>query len=93
VKYTVNVTQTRNYLLHVRVANIGSGATFRVEVDGVDQTGPVSVPNTGAWDRWETIPVPLRNPLSQGQRVITLEMLTRNRENSGAGNYGYFSFQ
>ena len=32
--YTVNVTQTRTYNLTVRVANVGSGAKFRVDVDG-----------------------------------------------------------
>jgi phosphatidylserine/phosphatidylglycerophosphate/cardiolipin synthase-like enzyme len=93
LQYTVNVTQARAYALSVRVANLGSGATFRVEVDGVDVTGPVQVPNTGGWDLWQTLPVTLTAPLSQGQRVIRLVMLTRNGENSGVGNYGYLSFQ
>jgi hypothetical protein len=93
LQYTVNVTQARAYALSVRVANLGSGATFRVEVDGVDVTGPVQVPNTGGWDLWQTLPVTLTAPLSQGQRIIRLVLLTRNGENSGVGNYGYLSFQ
>ena len=30
LKYTVNATEARTYALHVRVANVGSGAAFRV---------------------------------------------------------------
>lgn len=93
LKYTVNVTVTRSYTLHMRVANLGSGATFRLEVDGIDMTGPVRLPNTGGWDTWQTITVPLQAPLSEGQRGIRLVMLTRNGENSGVGNYDYFSLQ
>jgi hypothetical protein len=92
LKYTVNVTETRNYTLHMRVANVGSGATVRIEVDGIDVTGPVAVPNTGGWDVWQTVSL-TGISLSQGQRIIRLVMLTANAENSGVGNYGYVSFQ
>ena len=92
LKYTVTVTQTRNYTLNVRVANVGSGAQFRVEVDGVDRTGSVSVPSTGGWDVWQTISLSGIG-LSQGQHVIRLVMVTRNFENSGVGNFSYLLFQ
>ena len=92
LKYTVIVTETRNYTLNARVANVGSGATFRVEVDGVDVTGPVSVPHTGGWELWQTVSL-TGIPLSQGQRVIRLVMVTRNAENNGVGNYSYLSFE
>jgi hypothetical protein len=92
LKYTVNVTQTRNYTLSVRLANIGTGATFRVEADGVDLTGPVSVPNTGGWDTWQTVTISGVG-LTQGQRVLRLVMLTRNAENSSVANFGYLRFQ
>jgi hypothetical protein len=91
LKYTVNVTQTRNYGLHVRVANVGSGARFRIEVDGVDLTGPVSVPDTGAWDAWQT--VSLSVPLMAGQHVLRLVMVASNGQNAGVGNYGYLWFE
>jgi HKD family nuclease len=91
LKYTVNVTQTRDYTLKVRVANMGSGAKFRVEVDGVDRTGPVAVPSTGAWDVWQTVPVSI--PLTQGLRVIRVVMVASNAQNAGVGNYGFFSFE
>jgi hypothetical protein len=92
LKYTVYATATRTYTLDMRVANVGSGAKFRIEVDGVDATGPVSVPNTGGWDVWQTISLS-GITLSQGQHIIRLVMVTRNAENSGVGNFGYFSFE
>jgi hypothetical protein len=92
LQYTVDVTETRTYALHVRVANAGSGAAFRIEVDGADSTGAVSVPNTGGWDVWQTITLN-GIPLSQGTRFIRLVMVAPNAENSGVGNYGYVSFE
>lgn len=92
LNYTVSVTETRNYTLNVRVANEGTGATFRVEVDGVDRTGAIPVPDTGGWERWQTVSLS-GIPLTQGARVIRLVMVTRNAENAGVGNYSYLSFQ
>jgi hypothetical protein len=69
LKYTVNVAATATYTLETRVANIGTGATFHVEVDGVDRTGSIAVPDTGAWDAWQTITTP-GIPLTAGQRVL-----------------------
>jgi hypothetical protein len=92
LKYTVNATQTRNYTLNIRIANAGTGATFRVEVDGVDRTGAIAVPNTGDWDTWQTISIS-GIPLTQGQRVIRVVMLTANTQNNSVGNFGFFSFQ
>jgi hypothetical protein len=92
LKYSVNATEARTYALHVRVANVGSGAKFGIEVDGVDATGPVSVPETGGWDVWQTISLS-GITLSQGPHVIRLVMLTCNGQNSGVGNFGYFLFE
>jgi hypothetical protein len=71
---------------------VGSGARFRLEVDGVDVTGPVSVPNTGGWDVWQTHPV-AAIPLTQGPHVIRLVMTTKNVESAGVGNFGYLLFE
>ncbi|CAN5766562.1 hypothetical protein BH24ACI5_BH24ACI5_08860 [soil metagenome] len=92
VTYSVNVTESRNYALDARVANLGSGSSFRIEVDGVDRTGPILVPNTGGWDVWQTLSV-TGIPLTQGLRVIRVVMITRNAENSSVGNFGYFHFR
>ena len=92
MKYSVDVAQTRQYTLSVRVANVGTGAKFRVEVDGVDVTGPISVPDTGGWDVWNTVTVN-NVGLTQGLRVVRLVMVSSNAQNAGVGNYSWFSFQ
>ena len=40
---------TADYTLDARVASAGQGGVFHVEVDGIDATGPMVVPNTGGW--------------------------------------------
>ena len=55
--------------LETRLASLGAGGTFHVEVDGVDRTGPIPVPDTGAWDTWQTIGS-TAIPLTAGQRVL-----------------------
>jgi hypothetical protein len=44
--------------MEFRVAKDGTGGLFHVEIDGVNVTGSVTVPNSGGWQVWETIKVP-----------------------------------
>lgn len=73
LKYTVNVGAAGSYDIEVRVASWGAGGTFHIEVDGVDRTGPLTVPDTGGWQTWTTI----RRTgvsLAAGQHVLRLVM-------------------
>jgi len=55
LNYTVNVKTAGTYTLDVRVASLGTGGTFHLEVNGVNKTGAITVPNTGSWSTWKTI--------------------------------------
>ncbi len=55
LEYTVQTPSNGTYDLEVRVANAGTGATFRLLVDGRDATGPLAIPNTGAWTAYQTV--------------------------------------
>ena len=55
LEYTVEVANTGNYDLELRLAKDGDGGLFHIEMDDVDITGPIEVPNTGGWQIWETI--------------------------------------
>jgi len=55
LKYSVNVTAAGNYNLEFRVAASGAGGRFHLEVDGVDKTGALTIPNTGDWQTWTTV--------------------------------------
>jgi hypothetical protein len=55
LQYTADVRATGTYAVELRVASASTGGTLRVEVDGVDVTGTLVVPNTGDWQVWRTI--------------------------------------
>jgi hypothetical protein len=48
--YTVNVTQPGIYRIDMHVACKGPGGVFHIEFNGVDRTGPITVPDTGGWE-------------------------------------------
>jgi hypothetical protein len=66
--YTVVVKETGAYDLGLRVSTIGPAA-LHVEVDRKDVTGPLELPTTGGWDKWETVTRRQIN-LEAGSRVI-----------------------
>ena len=83
LKYTVNVTAAGTYTLDARVASSGAGGTFHVEVNGVDKTGPIAVPNTGGWQTWTTISKS-GIALAAGQQVVRVVMDTAGASGSVA---------
>jgi hypothetical protein len=91
LKYTVNVTTPGTYTFDARIASLGGGGTFHVEVDGVDRTGPMTVPNTGAWQTWQTISK-AGIALTAGTHVIRISLDTIG-PSGGVGNYNWFRFR
>lgn len=85
LEYTVNVTTAGTYNMSLRVAVNGTGRTLRVEMDGVNISGTVSVPNTGGWQTWQTITIPSIT-LTTGQKVMRVTWLTNYQ------NLNYISF-
>ncbi|MEA2692436.1 MAG: hypothetical protein QOJ16_1823 [Acidobacteriota bacterium] len=53
LEYTVNIAATQStYAIVAQVSATAPGGAFHIEVDGVDQTGPIAVPNTQNWAVW-----------------------------------------
>jgi len=71
LKYTVSVTSLANYILDLRLAAASTGGIVHLEVDGADATGPISVPNTGGWQSWQTVSI-AGIPLTTGTHVLRL---------------------
>ena len=86
--YTVNVGAAGTYDIEARVASNGTGGTFHIEINGVDRTGPLSVPNTGGWQTWATIRKTGLS-LSAGQQVWRV-VLDSNGSTTVLGNLNYF---
>ena len=54
LNYTVNVAAAGTYNLDLRVAS-SSGGSLYVHFNGVNETGTITVPATGGWQKWTTI--------------------------------------
>ncbi|RMG95501.1 MAG: carbohydrate-binding protein [Chloroflexi bacterium] len=85
VRYDINVTESREYDIIVRVASpTGNNGQFHIKIDGTDVTGTQNVPVTGGWQNWTDYTV---------SRVILLagtHTLEFYIENNGA-NYNYMN--
>ncbi len=74
VEYTVNVSFSGNYTIAFRTAALTAGAV-RMEVDGVDLTGTVVLPNTGGYQLWATT-AKTNITLPAGQHIVRLFAVT-----------------
>src|SRR6185436_15283460 len=67
--YTVNVASAGTYEIAVRAANrYASGPAFHIEVDGVNVSGSVNVPQTADWSTFQWVAKAGIN-LTAGQHV------------------------
>jgi len=53
--YTVNVAAAGQYDIELRASSMFANSAFRVEIDGVDVTGTIVVPNTGSWNAFQWV--------------------------------------
>ena len=56
--YSINVLQQGFYDFNFRVAATSGGKSFHIEINGVDVSGSIAVPNTAGWQAWQTVNVP-----------------------------------
>ncbi len=83
MEYTVNVASAGNYTLTERVAAGVTTGSFRVEFNGVNVTGTVTVPNTGGWQTWANLNQTVS--LSAGQQVMRIYFMGNDT------NFNYIS--
>jgi hypothetical protein len=89
LNYSVNVVTTGTYAIDVRVASNGSGGTFHIEVDDIDATGALTIPNTGGWQTFRTI-TKTGVTLAAGQHVFRIVM-DSNGATGSVGNLNWFT--
>jgi len=90
LRYTVDVATPGTYAFQARVASPAAGGTFRIEFDGVDKTGPLTVPNTGGAQIWQTVSS-TNIPLISGVHVVRLLMLSDGAAGT-VGSFNHISF-
>jgi hypothetical protein len=71
LSYTINVTQTAVYRLEALVSSMFTTSSWHMELDGVNVTGAVLVPNTGGWATFQWVGVS-GVALTAGQHILTL---------------------
>jgi hypothetical protein len=49
LEYTIDVPATGTYNIELHASTEFTTSRFHVEIDGVDVTGPITVPGTGWW--------------------------------------------
>lgn len=70
LEYTINVGSTAStYAIVAQVGHEDPGGEFHVEIDGVDVTGAMTVPDTTYWNAWNSA-VKTGVSLSAGQHVM-----------------------
>ncbi len=91
LNYTVNVAQAGIYNLAVRVASYTAGGNFHFELDGVNVTGALAVPNTTAWQNYTTL-TKTGVILPAGVHTLRLVMDTQGASTGATGNFNWFKF-
>lgn len=71
LKYTARVNTTGNYTINLRISSPYNTRKLHLEVDGVNITESVNIPNTGGFQAWQTVALPTI-ALTQGVHTITL---------------------
>ena len=89
LNYTVSVATAGTYAIDVRLASAGVGGTFHLEVNGVNKTGAIAVPDTGSWSTWKTV-TKTGVTLAAGTQVIKVVMDTIGPSGSVA-NFNWFA--
>ena len=87
LEYTVNMVSSGVYDLEARVAGVGTGGQFLIRFNGVDKTGALTVPNTGAWTTYQTVQK-TNVSLSSGIQTVRVEMVATGT----SGNVGAFDW-
>ncbi len=88
--YTVDVKSSGTYRIDMMVACDGPGGTFHLEFNGVDRTGPITVPDTGGWQNLK----PFSHSgvkLTTGRQIMKVRMATGGKSGS-IGDIDYLKF-
>ena len=83
INYTVEVKESGTYEIKIPVAAQKVGGLFHLEIDGKDLTGPIRIPDTGAWTQLKTL-THKGIKLTKGSHVIRVVM----DENGESGYVG-----
>lgn len=88
--YTVSIKKTGVYAVEFPVASQKKGGTFHLEIDGRDLTGPIEIPDTGAWTKLELIRK--QNVRLEAGVYVMKMVMDLDGESGGIGDIDYMRF-
>jgi len=75
--YSINVVKAGNYIFTSRVASEVSTGSYKIEIDGVNKTGNISIASTGSWQTW-TNSKSQEVELTEGNHVLKFVVINGN---------------
>lgn len=88
LRYSINASETDRYYIRFRVASAGTGGSFGIEVDGEAVGQPLSISDTGGWQRWADV---LTEPIHLRRGLHSVRVVMKTDGPSGfTGNFNYF---
>ena len=87
LEYTLHAAQEGSYNLLSRVAGIGTGGAWHVEINGVQVDFTNGSPDTGGWQSWTTNANFINLPA--GTSIMRISM-DANSSRGSVGNFNYF---
>lgn len=73
LRYTVDIAAEGEYTITLRVATPNDNRSLHLELDGVDISGPIALPNTGDFQNWVDVPVSVELPAGIHQLKIVMD--------------------
>jgi glucose/arabinose dehydrogenase/type 1 glutamine amidotransferase len=89
LNYSVNVSTPGQYRLLLRMASGNGGGTAHVEFNGTDKTGPITIPNTGGWQTFQTLTVS-NLVLDAGPQIMRVVMDSNSTNGGDIANFNWF---
>ncbi len=71
LEYTTNVTSTGIYSFDLRVASAANGKKIHLEIDGVNVSGSITIPNTGGWQNYQNVVIN-NISLTTGKHIVRI---------------------
>jgi len=88
-EYSVNVTQAGKYYINLSIASDESDAQIAFSIDGVDLTGPITVPDTNSWIEFTNFQTKVFD-LKAGEQIIRLEGFKNGSQFNHIADIDYF---
>ncbi|MGH8016688.1 MAG: carbohydrate-binding protein [Opitutaceae bacterium] len=79
--YSVEVEESANYRMDVRLASEGEGGVFRVDLDDAPLSGDLTVPDTDGWQAWQILSVDMA--LAKGAHSLKVLGVSNSSQNVG----------